>query len=105
MVTVEGRQDDLFQFGATVIHPNVVRSVLLERPEIVEYQVRQTPTGLDVAAVTAGPLDTADLADRLQRALARAGRPASEVTVKTVAALERNPQTGKAKRFIALAGT
>jgi hypothetical protein len=40
------------------------------------------------------------LAGRLTAALQRAGLAAPNVSVRRVAALDRHPQTGKAKRFI-----
>jgi phenylacetate-coenzyme A ligase PaaK-like adenylate-forming protein len=101
-VTVEGRQDDLLRFGPTRVHPNVVRSVLLEWPEIIEYQVRQTPAGLDVSAVTNRGLDEAAVARQLAAALAGAGVPEAEVRVASVDGLERHPLTGKSRRFVPL---
>jgi phenylacetate-coenzyme A ligase PaaK-like adenylate-forming protein len=50
-VTVEGRADDLFHYGALVVHPLVIRGVLVGAPAVVEYQVRQTPRGIDVAVI------------------------------------------------------
>jgi phenylacetate-coenzyme A ligase PaaK-like adenylate-forming protein len=53
-VTVEGRQDELFRWGATVVHPLVVRSALLDHPAIVEYQVHQLCDGVEVSVVAWG---------------------------------------------------
>ena len=48
---VEGRSDDNFRYGAVTIHPLVIRSVLVRSPDVLEYQVRQTTSGIDVRAV------------------------------------------------------
>jgi hypothetical protein len=97
---VEGRADDLLRYGGLVVHPLVVRSVLVSTPEAVEYQVRQTPRGIDLAVIAPDGLDERSLAGRLTAALQRAGLAAPNVSVRRVAALDRHPQTGKAKRFI-----
>jgi phenylacetate-coenzyme A ligase PaaK-like adenylate-forming protein len=101
-VTVEGRQDELLRFGEHRLHPNVVRSVLLDWPAIVEYQVRQHATGLGVAVVLGGTgrFDAEPLAGRLRSALDAAGVSGAEVQVTVSEAVERHPLTGKARRFI-----
>ncbi len=71
--TVEGRADEVLRFGDVDIHPLVIRSVLVKTPEVTEYQVRQTATGIDVAIVVGGSVDTADLEGRLHAALATRG--------------------------------
>jgi phenylacetate-CoA ligase len=53
-VTVEGRADDLLRFGEVVVHPLVLRGVLVDTPEVVEYQVTQTRRGAHVAVVAPG---------------------------------------------------
>jgi phenylacetate-coenzyme A ligase PaaK-like adenylate-forming protein len=75
-VTVEGRADDLLRYGELVIHPLGIRSALVSTPEVVEYQVRQTPNGIDVAVIAADELDERSLSGRLAVALRRPGRPA-----------------------------
>jgi phenylacetate-CoA ligase len=99
-VTVEGRADDLLRFGAVVVHPLVLRSVLVDTPEVVEYQVTQTRRGAHVAVVAPGGVDEPALAARIAAALGGAGVRAAEVTVESVAAVARHPDTGKAKRFV-----
>jgi phenylacetate-coenzyme A ligase PaaK-like adenylate-forming protein len=103
-VTVEGRQDDLLRWGDTTVHPLVVRSALVTAPDVAEYQVRQTDTGLDVAVVAVGTVDESGLAGRIADALERAGVPAPDVTVRVVDDVDRHPATGKARRFIPLRG-
>jgi phenylacetate-CoA ligase len=99
-VTVEGRADDLLRYGGLVVHPLVVRSVLVSTPEAVEYQVRQTARGIDMAVIAPDGLDERSLAGRLTAALQGAGLASPDVSVRRVAALDRHPRTGKAKRFI-----
>jgi phenylacetate-coenzyme A ligase PaaK-like adenylate-forming protein len=102
-VSVEGRADDLLRFGDVVVHPLVVRSVLVSRAEVVEYQVRQTERGVDVAVVAPGGTDEAALARALEAALRRAGLAGAEATVARADAIARDPSTGKARRFVPLA--
>jgi phenylacetate-CoA ligase len=99
-VTVEGRADDLLRFGEVVVHPLVLRSVLVDTPEVVEYQVTQTRRGAHVAVVAPGGVDGPALAARLAAALRGAGVHGAEVTVEPVAAVARHPDTGKTKRFV-----
>jgi phenylacetate-coenzyme A ligase PaaK-like adenylate-forming protein len=99
---VEGRADEVFRFGQVVIHPNVVRSVLVDSPDVLEYQVRQTPAGLDVAAVAEVGLDVTRLGRRLAVALAGAGLARPVVDVRTTTGLARHPETGKLARFVPL---
>jgi hypothetical protein len=75
----------------------------VKTPAIAEYQVRQTPTGLDVAAIATGPVDTDELRTRLERALVDAGIPDAGVAVGLVDRLDRDPRTGKIRRFVPLA--
>jgi phenylacetate-coenzyme A ligase PaaK-like adenylate-forming protein len=99
-VTVEGRADDLLDYGGLVVHPLVIRSVLVSTTEAVEYQVHQTPRGIDLAVIAPYGLDERSLAGRLTAALQRAGLATPDVRVRRVVTLDRHPQSGKAKRFI-----
>jgi phenylacetate-CoA ligase len=99
-VTVEGRADELLGYGDVVVHPLVLRSVLVDTPEVVEYQVTQTRRGAHVAVVAPRGVDEPALAARLAAALGAAGVGAAEVTVESVPAIARHPDTGKARRFI-----
>jgi phenylacetate-CoA ligase len=101
-VTVEGRADDLLGYGDVVVHPLVLRSVLVDTPEVVEYQVTQTRRGAHVAVVAPRGVDEPALAARLAAALGGAGVDAAEVTVESVPAIARHPDTGKARRFLPL---
>jgi phenylacetate-CoA ligase len=99
---VQGRSDDVFRYGDVLIHPNVVRSVLVDTPDVLEYQVRQTPAGLDVIAVADPGLDVDGLRRRLVVALAGAGLGRPQVAVRTEPGLARHPETGKLRRFVPL---
>ena len=95
---VHGRADEVLRYQGVHIHPHVVRSVLVTSPEILDYQVRQTPTGMDVQPLAVAKVDSERLADRLAKALAEAGLHAPDVTIRIVDHLKPNPQTGKLRR-------
>jgi phenylacetate-coenzyme A ligase PaaK-like adenylate-forming protein len=97
---VRGRADEVLSYEDVDVHPHVVRSVLVTSPEILDYQVRQTPGGMDVEALAVVNVDGARLAGRLAKALAEAGLHDPAVTVRIVDHLERNPETGKLRRFV-----
>jgi len=99
---VDGRADDLFRYPAASVHPFVIGAVLTRTPAVREFQVRQTESGADVAAVIDGAPDLAALAADVEDSLRQAGLPAPLVTIRPVAAPDRDPLTGKARRFIPL---
>ena len=99
---VHGRSDEIFFYPGGTVHPLVVRSVLVQAPDVLEYQVRQTPRGIELIAVTGPGLDLDTLRARLTRALAGTGLPHPEVTVRATQRLDRHPQTGKLARFVPL---
>jgi len=99
---VRGRSDQMLHYEGVDIHPLVVRSVMLKSPETLDYQVRQTPRGIDVDALAVVPVDRDRLADHLVEALAGAGLDDPVVTVRIVDQLERHPETGKIRRFVPL---
>jgi phenylacetate-CoA ligase len=94
-----GRLDDSFRYSETVVHPHVFRSVLGREAGIIEYQVRQTLRGADIAI--RGKSDTQRLQDALRRGLERLGLQSPEITITTVRQLPRQ-DTGKIRRFVAL---
>ncbi len=100
--TVQGRADDVLHYEDAEIHPLVIRSVMVKTPEIADYQVHQTPSGIDVAVVINAQLDRARLGERLRGALAAAGLEQATVGIRTVPALERRSGTGKLRRFVPL---
>jgi phenylacetate-coenzyme A ligase PaaK-like adenylate-forming protein len=100
---VQGRLDDTFRYGDRHVHPHVFRTALGRRAGIVEYQVRQTPTGAAIAVRCQGPVPLEPLAAEITAALTRLGVADPEITIAAVERLDRT-HTGKLKRFVALAG-
>jgi phenylacetate-CoA ligase len=98
--TVDGRADDTFRYGRVMVDPLVIRTVMVRAPAALEYQVRQTAHGIDVAVVTRGQLDRTALASSLEQHLLAAGVPAPDVRVHEVPDIARHAETGKARRFI-----
>jgi len=82
------------------VHPLVLRTVLLARPEVIDYQVRQTPGGVAVSAMLERDLDLGLLRRDLGAALRRAGLADPQVQVDAVASLPRHPETGKLRRVV-----
>jgi phenylacetate-CoA ligase len=99
---VQGRSDDVLRYDTTDVHPIVIRSVMVRCSEVIDYQITQVPSGIDVFAVADNWLDVDDLAAQLRRALAGAGLNHASVAVKLVDRLERNPGSGKLRRFMPL---
>ena len=97
---VEGRSDDILHYTDADVHPLVLRSVLLTRREVIDYQIRQTATGVDVRAMVERHLDLSLLRDDLRAALQRAGMADPQVRVEAVTSLPRHPETGKLRRVI-----
>ena len=63
---IEGRVEGTFVYDGDVeIHLHLFRSALGRRRQVLEYQVRQTPAGADIAVRTSARLDT----DALSREL------------------------------------
>jgi len=100
--TIEGRADDTFRYGTLVVDPLAIRTVMVRTPAALEYQVRQTSRGIDIAVVAGRPLDHAALAAALAHSLRTAGLPDPQVHLRQVPDIARHPETGKARRFIPL---
>jgi phenylacetate-CoA ligase len=100
---VDGRSDNVFVYGDLTVQPLVIRSPMVQTPEVLEYQVRQTPRGVDLAIVANGPVNESDLAQKVARSLEQAGLDRPEVRVCVTDAIVRDERTGKARRFIPLA--
>jgi phenylacetate-CoA ligase len=100
--TVQGRADDTFRYGTIAVDPLVIRTVMVRTPAALEYQVRQTSLGIDIAVVAGRPIDHAALAAALGHSLRTAGLPDPQVNVRQVTDIARHPETGKARRFIPL---
>lgn len=98
--TVDGRADEMLRFGEAVIHPLVIRSVLVKTPAVSDYQVRRATRGIDVRVLATERVDLERLRSELRAALSAAGVPDPEVAVESAQELERNPETGKLRRFV-----
>jgi phenylacetate-CoA ligase len=96
---VQGRSGEVFRYGEATIHPLVIRSVLVHSRDVQEFQVRQTPGGIDATVVADHGIDLATLRQHLAAALAGAGLADPDVAVRAVPRLERHPITGKLCRF------
>jgi hypothetical protein len=79
----------------------VFRSVLGRRPDIVGYQVRQTPGGADVDVVATSGRHTPGVAAALEAALTALGLGGPAVTVTMVNGRDRLA-TGTPRRFVPL---
>ena len=100
--SVDGRNDDVFRYGAATVHPSALTTALLRAAQVREYQVRQTARGADIAVVAATSLDNAALAAAVEQSLRQAGVTQPHVTISRAEAIARDPRTGKVRRFIAL---
>lgn len=97
---VEGRLDDEFTYQGIQVHPHIFRSPLSRQRNIVEYQVRQTPSGADVLVRAGGPVDVEALRAEIVGDLSRLVE-APDVSIVEVNAIPRQ-DTGKLKRFVPL---
>ena len=84
--------------GRDTIHPHVFRS-LLSQQHLVEYQVRQTASGADIAVATSGAVDTDAWQHASKTPSTNLGLPAPSVTITRVDAIDRQA-SGKLKRFV-----
>jgi len=99
---IEGRNDDTFHYRPNVsVHPHLFRSILAKHSAISEYQIKQTPTGAEIAICATGPVDTGEIASEIAGALGRSGLQQPLVLIQPVADIPRLA-TGKLKRFIPL---
>jgi phenylacetate-CoA ligase len=99
---VDGRADDLFRYATASVHPFVIGAVLARAPAIREFQVRQTEAGAEVTAVADRDFDDTAVAAEIQACLRQAGLAQPQVTICRARALDRDPLTGKARRFVPL---
>jgi phenylacetate-CoA ligase len=100
--TVEGRNDEPLRWGTVEVHPLVVQSALLHHPEVLEFQVHQTLTGIILHVIATDQLETATTAASVRDALRSTGLDHATVELLRVNSIERNPATGKVRRFIPL---
>jgi phenylacetate-CoA ligase len=98
--TAEGRADDVLRYGDVEVHPIHIRGVMVKAPAVSEYQVHQTPRGVEVSVVADAAVDERAVAVALEASLRGTGLDAPEVSVRCVEAIARHPETGKARRFV-----
>ena len=100
---IEGRVDGAFIYDGDVeIHLHLFRSALGRRRQVLEYQVRQTRAGADIAVVTSGPLEIEALRRELMLSLEALGLARAQVTITKVREIQRGELTGKTQRFVPL---
>jgi phenylacetate-CoA ligase len=99
---IEGRSDDIFAYDRIEVHPYVFRSAIGRRRNVLQYQVRQTPTGADITLRTATPIDTNALARELVAALAALGLQTPDVQVSILETIPRPGNAGKVRAFVPL---
>lgn len=102
---VQGRSDDVLRYDTVHVHPIVIRSVMVSSPDVIDYQVNQTHSGIEVFAVTSAGFDVDDLTSRLRRALEGAGLDHADVVVHRVEQVDRHAVSGKVRRFTPLPTT
>jgi phenylacetate-CoA ligase len=100
--SVEGRADEVLRWGTIEIHPLVIRAALLKHPEVLDYQVRQTADGVELALVAPALDCAAALCEAIATALDAAGLTRPRVEARTVESLARLRETGKLRRFVPL---
>jgi phenylacetate-coenzyme A ligase PaaK-like adenylate-forming protein len=100
---IEGRIDGTFVYdGEVEVHVHLFRSALGRRRQVLEYQVRQTPAGADIAVACTSPgFDADGLARELVESLAALGVARPQVSITEVETIARSGTTGKLRRFIA----
>jgi phenylacetate-CoA ligase len=99
---VQGRLDEGFPYDSGVyLHPHLLRSILGRFPSIVEYQVRQTARGVEIAVQSAGILPIHKIRVSVTTALLSLGIERPEVSLVLVSRVSRGG-SGKLKRFIPL---
>jgi phenylacetate-coenzyme A ligase PaaK-like adenylate-forming protein len=99
---VRGRADEVFRYDDLEVQPHLIRSVLVRDPRIFDYQVRQTPGGIDLDVIADSDADLTTVTDQLVQALERTGLKRPSVRVNAVEQLPRHTQTGKLSRFVPL---
>jgi phenylacetate-CoA ligase len=100
---VQGRLDDNFIYDRGIIaQPGIFDSPLHCHRNVMEYQVRQTGRGADIAIRCAGFVDSDELRNTIIHSLQTLGLPDPQVTITVVSSLTRLG-SGKLKRFLPLA--
>ncbi len=97
---VQGRLDESFRYAnGLTVHPMVLRSPLGRQPRIVDYQVHQTPRGVEVMLRLIGDVDLVALRAEIVGGLAKVGLTEPDVVLTPVEHISRQV-SGKLKRFV-----
>jgi phenylacetate-CoA ligase len=99
---VHGRTLDNFHYGDISVLPVTLELAVLEQPDIIEYQIRQTPRGAHLAYRSQCDIYEGRLAGKMREALLSYGLRDPEIRIEKIALLERTA-AGKLKRFIPMA--
>jgi phenylacetate-coenzyme A ligase PaaK-like adenylate-forming protein len=98
---VHGRSLEMFRYGAITVHPATLELAVLEQPQILEYQIRQTPRGAHLVYRSKDDVDAVRLSSKMREALLSYGLQEPEVTVEKVDILKRTA-AGKLKHYAPL---
>ena len=99
---VDGRRE-AFTYDHTIVDSRIVLTQITRIPEIADWQVLQTPGGLDVRIVATGHFDRGALMTGLRKGLSESGLCNPTVSVTTVDCLDRDDRTGKVQRWLPIA--
>jgi phenylacetate-coenzyme A ligase PaaK-like adenylate-forming protein len=105
---VRGRRYEPFVYrGGVVMLPSILEPVFNDEPAVLDYQVRQTRSGVHVRYQTSDGHEEREQASRLRARIARslgtAGLPGAEVLLDRVDRIDRS-ESGKVRRFVRLEG-
>ena len=100
---IQGRLDDVFVYDGLRIHPHVFRSALGRHAGVVEYQVRQTTDGAQIAVRCRSRVDLEALGSEIDDALAApwsSGDPSSRSGLSSGwSATRARPNSGASCRW------
>lgn len=97
---VQGRLDESFHYASGLtVHPIVLRSPLGRQSSIADYQVHQTPRGVEVMLRLIGDVDLVALRADIVGGLTQVGLTDPDVVLTPVGHINRQA-SGKLKRFV-----
>jgi phenylacetate-coenzyme A ligase PaaK-like adenylate-forming protein len=92
---------DVFVYsGGVMVHPDSFIPALEQLPDVSTYQIRQTPRGADIVLQTTQQLDLDPVQQKLVAALRQVGLADPEISITTVAEIERIGGTGKLRWYV-----
>ena len=103
----EGRDDEYLHLpGGRVMHPQSVRTVLVEEDEVWQFQVVQdAPASLRIALVAAPSCDRQRMRARVGEQLARLLGPETAIEIAFVPSIDRAATGGKFRTVVSLSQT